>query len=150
MRSRRARTPMQAESAVLVPASVLAVVVSDVRTGPPIGREVVAILDRHMVVLDYIVVFHVVVGPGPPAPHGDCRLLDNDRRLVHHLARGDGGHDCTAAQVRDKHADNASPQQVSSHGPLRWGPPESRTDAARPIRGRVALLVPAYGMRTQR
>src|SRR3989442_5339805 len=88
MRSRRARTRMQAESAVLVPASVLAVVVSDVRTGPPIGREVVAILDRHMVVLDHIVVFHVVVGPGPPAPHGDCRLLDDDWRLVHDPARG--------------------------------------------------------------
>ena len=58
-------------AAVLVPASVLAVVVSDVRTGPPIGREVVAILDRHMFVLDDIVVFHVVVGPRPPGPHGD-------------------------------------------------------------------------------
>jgi len=56
-------------SPVLVPASVLAVVVSDVRTGPPVGRKVVTILDRHMVVLDHIVVFHVVVGPRPPAPH---------------------------------------------------------------------------------
>src|SRR6266404_7349356 len=102
---------MQADSAaVLVPASVLAVVVADVRTGPPIGWEVVAILDRHMVVLDHIVVFHVVVGPGPPAPHGDCRLLDDDRRLVHHLARGDGGRDRTAAQVRDYPADKAGPQ----------------------------------------
>src|SRR5438034_11778915 len=130
-------TPMQADSAaVFVPASVLAAVVSEVRTGPPIGREVVAILDRHMVVLDHIVVFHVVVGPRPPGPHGDCRLLDDDRRLVHHLARRDGGHDCTAAQVRDQHADNASPQQVSSHGPfplLPWGPAESWTDAARLI-----------------
>ena len=69
----------------------------------------VAILDRHMVVLDHEVMFHVVVGPRPPAPHGDCRLLDDDRRLVHHLARGDGGHDCAAAQVRDQHADEASP-----------------------------------------
>jgi len=132
---RRARTPMHADSAaVLVPALVLAAVVADVRTGSPIGREVVAILNRHMVVLDYVVVFHVVVGPRPPAPHGDCRLLNDDRWLVHRFASRDGRRDGAAAQVRDQDADEASPQQVSSHGPLRWGT-AGVTDAARPIRG---------------
>src|SRR5579864_4243756 len=117
---------------VLVPSLVLAVVVSDVGTRSPIGREVVAIPDGHVVVLDHIAMLHLVVRPGPPAPHGNCRFLHGDGWFVHDLAWRDRGRDGTAVQVCSKYADEARPQH-SFHCPLLWRLPESRTDAARPI-----------------
>ena len=59
-----------------------------------------AISDNHVVVLHHKVLLHLVVGPGPPHPHGDWRLLHDGWWLVHHLTRRDG--DGAAAQVGDK------------------------------------------------
>jgi hypothetical protein len=66
-------TPPEAAElvAVLEPALVLAAIVSDVGARPPIRREIVPIVDRHVLVFDPVVVFDLVVRPGPPAPHSD-------------------------------------------------------------------------------
>jgi hypothetical protein len=52
-------------------------------------------------------VLHLVVGPGPPRPHGNGRRLHDGRWLVHDLARRDSGRDCTATEAPHQHPDQA-------------------------------------------
>src|SRR2546425_365003 len=64
---------------MLVPAPLPAVVVPDIGTRPPIGRGVMAIVDRHVLLLDRVVVFHLAVRPRPEGPYPDGRPPARDR-----------------------------------------------------------------------